>query len=447
MLPIPTQSTYRLTNARIPAALLADPESELIRQPIAHLSASRLEEDLVAVEIEIRDGQIAALYGQGDRSDSDLPSIDLKQGMVWPCFVDLHTHLDKGHAWMRSPNPNGTFDDALDAAKGDKKHWDIEDLYRRMEFGLRCSYAHGTQAIRTHLDAGGDFFNSSLQAFLKLREEWRDRISLQAVPLLPLDYYLTPEGEALADQMAAHGGLLGGVSFGNPDLDEPLDRVFALAQERGLDLDFHTDESLNPDHQSLRAIAKTAIRRQFAGRIVCGHCCSLSVQSPEDADTTIRLVKEANIGIVSLPMCNLYLQDRHPGRMPRLRGVTLLHELKQQQVPVAVASDNCRDPFHAYGDHDGLEVFAQSVKIAHLDRPHRDWCRTVTRTPAELMGLPQVGQIGTGLEANLILFKARNFGELLSRPQSDRTVIRNGKAIDTTLPDYSELDDLMGDRV
>ena len=33
--------------------------------------------------------------------------------------------------------------------------------------------------------------------------------------------------------------------------------------------------------------------------------------------------------------------------------------------------------------------------------------------------------------------------ELLSRPQSDRTVLRNGVAIDTTLPDYRELDDLM----
>jgi len=30
-----------------------------------------------------------------------------------------------------------------------------------------------------------------------------------------------------------------------------------------------------------------------------------------------------------------------------------------------------------------------------------------------------------------------------SRPQHDRVVLRQGQAIDTTLPDYSELDDLM----
>jgi cytosine deaminase len=25
--------------------------------------------------------------------------------MVFPAFVDMHTHLDKGHIWGRAPNP------------------------------------------------------------------------------------------------------------------------------------------------------------------------------------------------------------------------------------------------------------------------------------------------------------------------------------------------------
>jgi len=32
---------------------------------------------------------------------------------------------------------------------------------------------------------------------------------------------------------------------------------------------------------------------------------------------------------------------------------------------------------------------------------------------------------------------------LLSRAQGDRTVLRQGREIDTTLPDYRELDDLL----
>jgi cytosine deaminase len=122
----------------------------------------------------------------------------------------------------------------------------------------------------------------------------------------------------------------------------------------------------------------------------------------------------------------------------------LIHELKHFGIPVAIASDNCRDPFYAFGDHDGLEVFTQSVRIAHLDAPYIDWCHTITTTPADLMGLPNVGRIRAGLPADLILFKARYFSELLSRPQSDRIVLRNGQPIDTTLPDYRELDEVLG---
>jgi hypothetical protein len=37
--------------------------------------------------------------------------------------------------------------------------------------------------------------------------------------------------------------------------------------------------------------------------------------------------------------------------------VTLLHEFAARGVRTMAASDNCRDPFFAYGDHDALEVF------------------------------------------------------------------------------------------
>ena len=51
--------------------------------------------------------------------------------------------------------------------------------------------------------------------------------------------------------------------------------------------------------------------------------------------------------------------------------------------------------------------------------------------------------IEVGAPADLVLFRARTWTELNARPQHDRIVLRNGRQIDTTLPDYRELDDLM----
>ena len=63
--------------------------------------------------------------------------------------------------------------------------------------------------------------------------------------------------------------------------------------------------------------------------------------------------------------------------------------------------------------------------------------------PAEIIGRPDRGVIAAGGPADLVLFRARSFTELLARPQADRTVLRAGKPIDRTLPDYRELDDIM----
>ncbi|HTL88682.1 MAG TPA: cytosine deaminase [Leptolyngbya sp.] len=430
------ESHYWIRNAHVPASLVVNGNKWATRKPPV--------DHLLHVDLEIVDGTISAILAAGTYRTYAYPSIDVEGGMIWACFVDLHTHLDKGQIWNRASNPDGTFESALNQIKADsQKNWNAEDVYRRMEFGLKCSYAHGTKAVRTHLDSAGKQGEISFEVFRELRKKWADRIILQAVSLVSLDYFLTPDGEKLADLIAESDGILGGVAFLNPEIDQQIDRAFAMAKDRKLNLDFHADENDDPDSNTLRRIAQTAIKHKYRGKTVCGHCCSLAVQAESEANDTIALVKKAGIGVVSLPMCNLYLQGRRPGKTPKWRGVTLLHELKQAKVPVAIASDNCRDPFHAYGDHDGLEVFSQSVKIAQLDHPFGNWVNAITITPADLMGLPNVGRIGVGLPADLILFKARNYGELLSRSQHDRIVLRDGNAIDTTLPDYAELDDLL----
>ena len=429
---IPSSERYWLKNAHIPVSLL---ENESF--------SPQTSEGLTLVNLEINDGNINRITSTIPPEDN-IPVIDLKKKIIFPCFIDMHTHLDKGHSWQRCPNHDGTFDSALKMVLEDsRREWRLEDVYRRMEFGVKCSYAHGTAAIRTHIDSFGQQAQISLTALAELQRQWAGKITLQAVSLVSLDYYQTSEGAALADKIAEFGGILGGVAYTNPDLQAQIDITFKLAQERGLNLDFHLDENGDSDSTCLAAIARTAIKEQFSGQIICGHCCSLAVQSPEIIQETLNLVKNAGIAIVSLPMCNLYLQDRQEEKTPFWRGTTKVKEMKKAGIPVAFASDNCRDPFYGFGDHDGLEVFTQAVRIAHLDTPYADWVNSVTLTPANLLGLPHLGRIKTGLEANLLIFKARYFSELLSRPQWDRLVIRRGLSIDTTLPDYQELDDLV----
>jgi len=49
-----------------------------------------------------------------------------------------------------------------------------------------------------------------------------------------------------------------------------------------------------------------------------------------------------------------------------------------------------------------------------------------------------------GAPADMILTQARDFTELFARPHSDRVVLRGGRPIAETAPDFAELDDLEG---
>ena len=203
----------------------------------------------------------------------------------------------------------------------------------------------------------------------------------------------------------------------------------------------HCDETLDPGAETLRMIAETVLEIGWTGQVTVAHCCSLSTQDEARALNTLDLVAKAGINVVCLPFSNAYLQDRRAGRTPRHRGITLVHEMFDRGINVSFGSDNTRDPFHAYGDLDMVEVLREATRIGHLDHSSPDWIKSFAMTPAAACGFEAVS-LQDGAPADLILFKARNWSELMPRPQSDRIVLRDGEQIDRTLPDYSELDHL-----
>ncbi len=425
---LPRGGRYVLANATLPQVVVQGYEGQDVG------------EGLIRADIVVTDGVIEALRPAG--SVGGMAAFDMDHGQVWPTFVDMHTHLDKGHILPRAHNPDGTFPGALAAVEADRDaNWSADDVRARMDFAIRCAYAHGTSLIRTHIDSVPPQFPASWPVFSEMREKWAGKVELQGVGLTPIDRYLDAAfSERLANTIVEHRGVLGGVTFMIPELREGLKRLFYLASENGLDIDLHVDETADPAARSLAVIAEVALETEFEGEVVVGHCCSLARQEEAEADRTMDLVAAAALSVVSLPMCNMYLQDRHRGRTPRWRGVTLLHEMRARGIRVAVASDNTRDPFYAYGDLDALEVYREAVRILQLDHPIDLAPEVVTTTPASVLRRPEHGRIAVGGKADLVLFRARSWTELLSRPQADRTVVRDGGAIDRTLPDYRELD-------
>jgi cytosine/creatinine deaminase len=235
---------------------------------------------------------------------------------------------------------------------------------------------------------------------------------------------------------------LGCFVYRNEGMLKKLEKVFALAASYELELDFHVDEGLDVDAAGLKMIAEMVPRFSMQGHVVCGHACSLAMHSKEEIASTLKLCKKNGVALVALPTTNLFLQDRNAEATPTRRGITTLIEARKAEVLIAMASDNHRDPFYPYGDLDLWSTFTLGAQLAHLKTPVSDWLDLITTVPAYIMGLPEVSPVTVGSPADFVLLNARDDSEAMARPQHDRVVIRNGQIIDTTLPDYRELDGL-----
>ena len=154
---------------------------------------------LARADVLIAGGIVKAIGGAGILAvPNDAVVWDCRDGLVLPALADIHTHLDKGHIWPRKANPDGTFMGALLAVEADRDaNWAADDVERRMDFALRCAFAHGTAAIRTHLDSAPPQHEISWDVFDRMRARWAGRIELQAAALVGPDVMLDDKAQAL----------------------------------------------------------------------------------------------------------------------------------------------------------------------------------------------------------------------------------------------------------
>ena len=345
---------------------------------------------------------------------------DLGGRLVFPGLVEVHTHLDKCHTWDRAPALHSDFWESLHVLRGDSVHWTEADVYRRASFALRTAWAHGTHALRTHIDTGdapGSVGEAGHAALSRLRDEWAGRIAVPTVSLCGLNAF---------------------------------DNLMAAARELRIGLDLHVDESDLAHAECLRATAEAVLRNQFPYPVACGHNCSLTLHDPARAAETIDLVRAAGIALISLPQTPLHRMGRRRAapvagdtfgapRTPHWRGLTLLHEFVEAGVPIACGGDNVRDAFYGWGDFDLLEVYQQSVRVAHLDTRMALSPAVITTGPADIMGLPLHGRIAPGAPADLVVLEATHLNHLLARPSTPRRLIRGETFRPAELPSFSEL--------
>jgi cytosine deaminase len=159
---------------------------------------------LCSLQVEWRHGKICSIKGLKDASK--VPNV-----ILLPRFSEPHAHLDKAFSWSRRPNYKGSYQEALVANLNDYKSRSQGQLLFSVEKSLNLALVNGIRAIRSHIDSFGENVMRDWDLLEDVRKKWRDKIFLQFVALVPLEFWQTYEGELLAQRVALNGDLLGGV--------------------------------------------------------------------------------------------------------------------------------------------------------------------------------------------------------------------------------------------
>ncbi len=372
-------------------------------------------------DMQVERGRIAAIT----------PSQASSGGCITPLMADVHVHLDKTFTIQRIAQNGDTkvecLFDAIDLMNTDRQNWNAHDIRARATRGLEAAFAQGVGAIRSHVDWTSPEVPTAWPVLNELRQQWKDRIDLQLAALVHGDLVLEA-GRAIAGRVKADGGVLGAFFYRNADLAAKIEEMFRLAVENDLDLDFHVDEGLDVEADGFSLIVDAALRHRMAGRVLCGHACSLSLRTPDELTRILDAAAQAGVALVSLPTTNLYLQDRIGGKSPRLRGVAPLKEARLAGVETMLASDNVRDAFYPYGDYDPFAILRLAAPVCHLEP--EEWLDSITTLPARLIRSERVQALSAGGAANFIWHDAEDLNDLISRPQAFRRVWRDGIVLD-----------------
>ena len=360
------------------------------------------------------------------------PGVDLDATgwRVLPSAVEPHAHLDKALTAHRiDPDAGNDLPAAIAQWQALVAGIDGADIAERALAAVRRYVVNGITTIRTHVDvpAAGDPMRG-VDALVGLRERLRGRVTLQVCMLAGFD---TPDS-VLAEVAARGVDVIGGCPHIAPDPHRETTRMLDLAEELGLPVDLHADEQtgIPPEDAGLDIVdlAEQVLARGMQQRVTASHCVRLGMLPPERLAQVLEVAARAGLGIVTLPITNLYLQGRDATHVPP-RGIAAVRQVLDAGIPLAAGADNLRDPFNPAGRADPFETTSLLMTAAHL-RP-LEALAAVTTGARTVLGLPPAGT-APGATADLVLVPDIDLGDVLAGAVDGRVVVSGGRVVADT---------------
>jgi cytosine deaminase len=394
------------------------------------------------IDIGIEQGRIVTLEPRLQAAAAQ--EIDVKGDLVSAPFVDAHFHMDATLSYgLPRVNQSGTLLEGIALWGELKPHLTQDALIERALQYCDWAVARGLLAIRSHVDIC-DPRLLAVEALLEVKRRVAPYLDLQLVAF-PQDGLLRSPGALGQLKRALDMGVevVGGIPHFERTMADGAESVrilCELAQERGLMVDMHCDESDDPLSRHIETLAFHCQRLGMAGRVAASHLTSMHSMDNYYVSKLLPLIQESGVAAIANPLINITLQGRHDS-YPKRRGMTRVPEMLAAGINVAFGQDCVLDPWYSLGSGDMLEVAHMGLHVAQMTGQNamRSCFEMVTAHPARILGLPDYG-LAPGCHADLVWLDASDPVEAIRLRATRRMVLRRGKIISQMSATRARLD-------
>jgi cytosine/creatinine deaminase len=367
-------------------------------------------------------------------------TIDLGGRLVTPPLVEPHIHLDAvlTEGQPRS-NVSGSLFEGIAIWAERVSSLTVLDVLTRAREVLRWELACGVQHVRTHVDVCDPELRA-LRALVELREEARGLVDMQIVAFPQQGIFAYDDGAALMRKAVALGAdVVGGIPHYELTREDGVESVlftFALAEEHGLRVDIHCDETDDDHSRFVEVMVAETIHRAMSGRVTASHTTAMHSYNAAYAYRLVANIARAGLHMVTNPLDNAVLRDvSTPARCDV--GIRASSSSSPRGVNVAIGHDSVMDPWYPLGYGDPLQAAFVLAHLGHMSGAEEiaQLLEMVTTAPAAVLGVEGHGlELELGSSADLVVFDAPTFPDALRLVSPRHLVLRGGRVVAQTAP-------------
>ena len=358
----------------------------------------------VDADIGIAEGRIVAI-GKDLAGDAEI--LDAGGRLAVPGFVETHIHLDKACILDRCNSEEGTLGEAIREVSAAKKAFTVEDIRTRAVKTLEKCILQGTTRMRAHLEVDPVIGLKSIEAVLPLIADYAWALDLE-ICVFPQEGLLNNPGtdELMVAALKRGARVVGGCPYTDSDPPGQIERVFAMARDFDVDIDFHLDFDTKPEGMTVEKVCEETARHGYGGRVAIGHVSKLSALPPEQLRAVAARLADVGVAVTVLPSTDLYLMGAERDH-DIVRGVAPVHRLIAQGVNCSLSTNNVLNPFTPFGDGSLVRMANLYANIAQIGSAAgiSECLEMVTHRPARLLRAADYG-IAVGKPADLVILDA-----------------------------------------